>query len=193
MNSDAMYKPLLTLFLLLYLVSFKALGQENDFRQSNISLGWGSAMLSNGDTKAITMESEFSLAWHKIYSNSLVLNYGYSNVGIYEETHFVHLDLNFFVSPFGNEKKNIFKSGIGISFLHQNSYYQNSYEYQGNDSDLVKPIYDNNHFNSLGLVMLLEDDYNISKRVIVGAKVSLYQFMRGNNIASAVVKVGLNL
>lgn len=165
-----MKKHLLTI--LLQLCFFAATAQVIDDAKVGIGL-----TLINTEYLVPTFEGELTKKWHRILSNSVALGIGYFNKDRFKNSS-VHrisstqLDLNIFLSPFGNEGTYNLKLGSGLSLMYVHDY--------GFFSGNVKRLL-------LGHNIILENEFTIRKKYLAGLKLMIQPYYSLYDINSSLI------
>lgn len=159
--------------MLFFLLGVKAQSGDRDF---DVRFGLG---LSNMKTdNAFILMSEYELNFkftdYVIFGPSVVLGY-HSKKSHADLPNFYQLNLNAFVSPFRNNRKNEFRIGTGLNGYMIDEW--SNYETR----------------RAIGFNLILEDRYMINERLFVGAKLFAQPYLNGNWNSGVVLKFGVNL
>lgn len=188
---------LLILVSAICLASLPALAQQKANSNSNahstvdLKFGLGYALAGTGDMRVVMFENELTKKWHRLFSNSLALNFGYSNNGVNENTTVVQANLNLFLSPFGNDKRNNFKIGGGLSYAFTNDVRIIAERFENGVSvDRDTQI---DERRALGANAILENETMVGKRYLIGLKAIVQPYFNGDITSGFFVKFGLKL
>jgi len=177
------------IFILSALLSLSLFSQEK-LSKFDIRIGTGSSFGGSGDFIFKTFENELNYRINNYFTMSPSFGFAKSDYGVYNLGSYLHGDMNFFVSPFKNNKFNDFRIGLGASFLE----YSYSYEYSrttlSNGEEYSRYWFVTE--KDFGLNLIFENTVRITPRLLVGLKAFTQMYM--NNINSGVlVKVGYTL
>lgn len=161
--------------------------------QGDIKLGIGASFLGTGDMLIGKLEGEVTRKWNRIISNSVALGIGYGDQKFYynptynyknlhQQTFTTHLDGNVFVSPFGNDRLYNLKLGTGLSlmFVSDNPWRENDPSWQ---EERI----------SLGLNMIMEHEFMLSKKSLIGLKMMIQPYLNGDISSTLLLKLGKKL
>jgi hypothetical protein len=182
------------LFMTVVSINVKAQVQSTlDFK-----LGVGRAVLGTGDFGLYRFESELTKKWNKYVSSSLAINvgFGYSNSVGLRQANSLHADLNVFVSPFGNQRRNNFKIGTGITGI-----YANVTASQGKRMvyDEISKMYVQQEViltetrRASGFSMIIEDEISVGTRYLLGIKIIVQPYSNADILSGANLKLGIKL
>lgn len=160
------------LFLLVVLFStlgIKAQSGDRDF-DSRFGLGLFNMKTDNAFILMSEYELNFKFTDYLAFGPSAVLGY-HNKTSHVDLPNFYQLNLNAFVSPFGNNSKNEFRIGAGVNGYMIDEW--SNYETR----------------RAIGLNFILEDRYMIKERFFVGIK----PYFNGNLNSGVVLKFGINL
>jgi hypothetical protein len=178
---------ILSVLLLLTLQLRAQVKQEKyDFR-----MGTGVSILGTGDMITLNVENEFNFKISPNFSNSVSLNYGKSNLGIRKSASFIQGNINIFVSPFGNKKKNDFRIGLGLSYYDISDAYIESSRTHNGQPDVV--IYKLDKRNALGFNIIIEQTYSISNSFLMGFKLFTQSYFNEDINTGAILKFGFKI
>ena len=177
------------IFILSVTISLTLFSQETASK-FDIRMGTGTSFGGSGDMLFKTFENEINYRINNYFAMSPSFGFAKSDYGVYQAASYLHGDMNFFISPFKNNKFNDFRIGLGASFLE----YSYSYEYSrmtlSNGYD-----YSQYHFiteKDFGLNLILENSVRITPRLIVGLKAFTQVYLMNIN-SGLMVKVGYTL
>lgn len=157
-----------------------------DFR-----FGVGTSLLGTGDMRTTMLESEFNYFMNTLFSSSISLGYGRSNDGVFETASFFQGNLNVYVSPFRNHKRNDFRIGTGVSYMNISDVYLESAEYA--NGVVVDEDYEFETRNTVGFNILLENTYSITEKFMIGLKLFTQPYENGDINTGAILKVGIKI
>src|ERR1035437_8874666 len=120
-------KALILAILLNLTLQLKAQEEQEKF---DFRIGSGVSLLGSGDMITLNVENEFNFKFSQYFSNSISVNYGRSNSGAYETASFIQGNINLYISPFRNNKRNDFRIGSGLSYYNVSDSYRQSSWYQ---------------------------------------------------------------
>lgn len=156
-----------------------------DFR-----FGVGTSLLGSGDMRTVMFENEANCFINRFLATGISAGYGRSNQGVYESSSFIQGNANIFFSPFGNNKKNDFRIGTGLSFMNISDVYMESSEYLNGSTLYMVYKFDNK--NPFGVNIILEDTYSITEKLILGVKVFTQPYT-GNINSGILLKIGVKI
>lgn len=182
-----MTKKILTLLTLLILVSHLK-GQERQDK-IDIRIGSGISLLGTGDMTTLNIENEVNYKYNRLLSNSVSLQYGRSNSGVWKTASFIQGNLNIFISPFKNDRKNDFRIGTGLGYYMISDAYLESAEYS--NGQLVDEDYKFEIRNSFGINFILENTYSITDRFLIGLKLFTQPYFNGDINTGGLLKLGV--
>ncbi|WP_017733506.1 hypothetical protein [Nafulsella turpanensis] len=178
-------------FLLFFLLSVQLFAQEVD-KPFDLRFGLGTSLLGSGDILTITLENELNYKLTKYFTTGLSLNYGRSNNGVYGTTSYIQGNLNVFISPFKNTRKNDFRIGTGVS-LYNVSDTHLLYRWFDSSGELVEINYDVDVRKSYGYNIILEDTYSINSKLLLGLRLFTQPYLNGDINSGVLLKFGVKL
>ena len=166
--------------------------QKKDYSNKfDLKVGSGFGFMGWGDLIVVCFENEFNYKIYKYFTFSAGFGIGRSiggndrrSVDYRRERHNDYLSgsINAFVSPFRNNRRNNFRIGGGYTYINETSastyYHLNDTEY---DIEYTNAQMSSHCFN-----VIIEDEFKITTRLMIGAKFSLI-----GNIDSAIMWNGL--
>lgn len=164
---------------------------QNAGPKFDIRFGFGTSFLGTGDMRAVTIENELNYAFSRYFTSSFGLSFGKSIYGVYESASFIQGNLNIYISPLKNNRRNDFRIGTGLSYNLVSNYYKESERYE--NGVLVYESYKVENTNAIGLNLILEDTFSITDKFFVGAKVFLQPYRNGDINRGILMKTGLRL
>jgi hypothetical protein len=167
------------------------LNAQDKPKKFDIRFGIGISLLGTGDMTTINFENEINYKFSQYFSTSFSLNFGRSNSGVFETSSYIQGNLNIFVSPFRNNKKNDFRVGSGFSIMNiSDSYY---FEPDCNVGTEQLSPYHFNRRNSYGFNIIIEDTYSINDRFLIGLKLFTQPYTNGDINSGILLKLGLKI
>jgi len=100
--------------LILFIASIEGFSQVK-LEKLDVRFGAGTSLLGSGDFLTAMFENEVNYKLNYLFTISPNISYGKSDFGVALSASFIQFNLNFFISPFKNNKKNDFRVGGGIS------------------------------------------------------------------------------
>ena len=183
-----MKKTLLILILTTVILNVTAQEQTHKF---DFKIGSGLGFMGSGDLTALCFENELNYKLNNYFSTSIGLGIGRSVE--FKENHNDYLQgsLNFFISPFRNDKRNNFKLGLGYTRINETvTYLSSSYYYP--DTYINKFEYSGISIN--GFNMIIEDEYKITSRFLIGCKLFMTGGIEeGGIVSGGMIKLGIVL
>jgi len=177
------------LLFVVLLVSTLQLYSQEETGKFDFRFGIGVAFLGPVDMKTVTFENELNYKLSNYFAASLSVDYGKSFSGIYESASYLQGNLNLFISPFRNNRKNDFRVGAGFSLMNvSETYGQAEYCGVGLPPNYTEPLFDNR--DSFGYNIIIEDVYNISKKFLVGLKLFTQPYTNEDINSGVLVKAG---
>ena len=207
----------LSLFVLLTVIVNTYAQEEPEIKKFDIRFGAGWSLLGTGDIGAVNFENEFNFKFSRYFTTSASLNYGrvadnnystatsYITVGgkVYSSTtvipwshnaSFLQGNVNIFISPFRNNRKNDFRVGGGISVYNIAEAYVQGYQ---SVPEELKPIYGESFVTwvydkrtSFGWNIIIEDTYTIKEKFLIGVKAFTQPYTNGDINSGFMGKVG---
>lgn len=157
-------KPSLTILFLFALLS--SIYNQNTQTRADVRMGIGISYHGIFNLNPmILFENELNYFLNNKFSSSVNLNFAKGGNNSGEAASFIQGNMNVFLSPFRNSRRNDFRIGIGLS------YYSLSYSLfsdAGNSYD--QRDYENWNEKSIGLNVIMENTYSISSKSLIGIK-----------------------
>lgn len=164
---------------------------QNSTSKFDIRLGSGISFLSSGDMTTSIYENELNYKLNPYLSNSLAIDFGRSNRGVYENVSLFQANFNGFISPFKNNLRNDFRIGVGLSFIDISKVYLQSTEFV--NDQLVRQVFLIDMKNGLGVNLILENTFMINKRFFVGIKLFSQHYFKINTNSGVMLKCGMKI
>lgn len=180
----------LFIFVLL-LSSLNAFAQSDGVQKFDFRLGVGTSLLGSGDMVTVMFENQLNYKVSRYFATSASAVYGKSDNGVFETASFVQGNVNVYVSPLRNNRKNDFRVGTGLSYYTISDAYLESAEYTA--GKLVDADYSFDKRSSFGVNVVLENTYSISKKFLVGLKLFNQQYKNGDINSGGLIKAGVKL
>ncbi len=156
----------------------------------DIRMGLGSSLVGSGDMITTAFENELNYRINSHFAISPSIGFAKSNYGVNEIANYLQGNLNFFYSPFRNNKSMDFRMGLGASFID----YNRSFEYEritlNNGKEYSR--YDFSPEKDFGVNLILENTVKLSPRFSLGLK-AFTQFYISNINSGLMVKLGYTL
>jgi len=178
------------IIIILFVIATQLNAQDNQ-KKFDIKFGVGISLLGTGDMTTINFENELNYKISQYFSTSFTLNYGRSNSGVYETSSYFQGNLNIFISPFKNSRKNDFRIGTGFSIMNISDSYYFSQD-SGAGTGQTSP-YNFDKRNSYGFNIIIEDTYSIKDRYLIGLKLFTQPYTNGDINSGILLKCGLKL
>lgn len=177
--------------LIILLISSVQLFSQEITKKFDLRLGAGLSLLGSGDMSTITFENELNYKINSYFSSSLSLNFGKSYRGIYENTSYLQSNLNIFLSPFKNIRKNNFRIGGGLSLMNVTNSAEPWVDCGVGSPAEVQTLTHTN--NSFGFNIILENTYTIANKYLIGLKLFTQPYTNGDINTGILVKFGVVL
>ena len=176
------------LFLVVLLfVSIQLFSQEKPSR-FDLRIGSGVSFMGSGDVYSVGFENEFNYKLNDYFTSSASIGYTLGILKYVSTRHSISGNLNMFLSPFKNVKKNDFRIGLGLSYMSQTDGETIVHWYEGTPYT----YYEIERFmtKGFGMNIILENTYAIKDKYLVGFKLftQLYEFQ---NHSGAYLKFGI--
>ncbi len=199
-------------------VFINTLAQEEPPRKKfDIRFGAGWSLLGTGDLGAVNFENEFNFKFSRYFTASASFNYGrvsndrqsiatsyiivggkvYSSTTVnhwYHNASFLQGNINLFISPFRNNRKNDLRIGAGISLYNIAEAYVQGYRSVHEEwqpvygEELATWEYDKR--TSFGWNIIVEDTYTIKEKFLIGIKAFTQPYLNGDINSGFMGKVG---
>jgi len=176
------------------MASLPLLAQKNTAsRRFDLRLGFGITTLGSGDYLTCNFENELNYKISRYFSASASFNIGRSTTGAENNAgaSFVQGNLNIYISPFKNDKRNDFRIGGGISVYNISDYFTSPYLDVTTGRELT--LYDGSKRTAFGFNAVAEYTYLISKRFLFGVLLFSQPYLNGDINSGVMVKFGFVL
>ena len=127
----------------------------------------------------------------QIFTGAATLNYGHSNFGVYKSASFLQGNLNFFLAPFGNTSRNVFRVGTGLSYYRVTDVRKNTLVCGVGQTAEEVISYETR--DALGYNVIIENTYAITDRFLIGLKLFSQPYLNGDINSGVLIKGGLKL
>ncbi len=181
-------------FLLFVLATLPLLAQNrSETHRFDLRLGFGVTILGTGDFIACNFQNELNYRISPYFSSSVSLNIGRSNVSAANQSgaSFVQGNLNIYVSPFKNNRRNDFRLGGGISVYNISDYTTSPYLDTATGHEYR--VFDGSRRTAFGFNMVVEYTHRISKKFLIGALLFSQPYLNGDINSGGMVKFGMVL
>lgn len=179
---------LIFMFLCLMIVSVSSQNYNKNF---TYKLNSGCGFLGDGDLPTLSLENEFAYNINHYFSTSLIFGIGRNLETLHAHSDYLLGSLDAFISPFKNNKRNNFRIGGGYSFISiSNTYVIVRY----NDSGVKYNFYDYYANKQHAFNIIIEDEFKINSRFMVGLKAyTIGNMDQGGILSGLSVKFGITL
>jgi hypothetical protein len=177
--------------ILLLLINTKLFAQEAQSKFS-IRFGVGKSLLGSGDILTTTFENELNYNLNEYFTTALSLNYGRSSSDEYDIAVFTQGNLNIYLSPFRNTRRNDFRIGAGLTYykIRDGVIMRTMTDRWGN---VLWSDYRVETRRSFGYNIILENTYAIRPRFLLGLKLFTQPYDNGDINTGILLKVGYKL
>jgi hypothetical protein len=173
-----MKKAFIIIFITLLPASWLLAQQEQPKQQDysnklDLKVGIGPGFITWGDLLGICFETELNYKINKYFTAAASFGIGRADRHNEFDEHNDYLQgsVNVFLSPFGNNRRNNFRIGTGYTFINQTT----AYVWNINRIDNYK-LYIQDRRSEHCFNMIIEDEFKITPRLMIGAKL----FLTGN-------------
>ncbi len=180
-----------TTFIIIAFIASICLSAHSQTHKLDFKIGSGLGFMGSGDLTALCFENELNYKLNNYFSTSVSLGLGRSIEYKTDHNDYLQGSLNLFISPFRNDMRNNFKIGLGYTLINESVTYLSSSYYSPNTytndfkyySDII------NGFN-----MIVENEYKITSRFLVGAKLFVTGGIdEGGIVSGGMIKLGIVL
>lgn len=181
-------KTILSLFLLVFCLN---IGAQNNPKRIDLRFGLGASLIGSGDLIAKMYEVELNRKFSSYFATGVSLAFGRNSSGEYNHASFEQSNLNFFISPFRNNRRNDFRIGAGLSYLDISDTFWTSMR---TDADgILEVTLETRKRNSFGFNVILENTYMVNERFFLGIKAFTQPYLNGDINSGILLKAGINL
>ena len=180
-----------TTLLLIATLSILTAQAQTAASRTDIRIGAGISMLGTGDMTAVVFENELNHRLNRHVSIGGGLGFGRSNKGVFTHASFSQLHSGIFISPFGNERKNDFRIGAGLTWYWVSDFYISTEVYTS--GQLVYREYTFDKRSSAGFSITLENTYALSDKYRIGVKLFTQPYFNGDINSGILVKLGARI
>ncbi len=181
-------KTLLSLLLILFCLGVYA--QPNP-KKIDLRFGIGASLLGSGDVTTGMYEVEVNRKFSSYFATGVSLAFGRGSEGKYNHASFEQSNLNFFISPFRNNRRNDFRIGAGLSYFDVSDTFLTSITHNTDNNPDVN--LETRKRKSFGCNLILENTYMINERVFLGIKAFTQPYFNGDINSGVLLKAGINL
>ena len=185
-------------FLLIALALGLSLTAQVNTHKLDFKTGTGFGFMGSGDLTALCFENELNYKLNSYFTTSVSVGIGRTVKDIYRHNDYFQGSLNLFISPFKNTRRNNFRIGGGYTLINETSLYNPSmYDHMINRT--FKEEKYNNGFDYMtrmvrGFSMILEDEYLINSKFLIGGKLFVTGGEReGGVVSGGMIKLGILL
>lgn len=180
-----------SLFLMFLLFSIPLFAQD-ETKNFDVRFGVGPTILGTGDMRTITLENELNFSINPYFTTALSANFGRSNRGVYGTASYIQGNLNIFLSPFKNTRRNDFRVGTGVSFNNVSDVRVLSSR-SNSQGEVTEIEYGFDERSSYGYNIILEDTYTVKSKYLLGFKVFTQSFFSGDINSGVLLKIGVKI
>ncbi|WP_224997608.1 outer membrane beta-barrel protein [Cesiribacter sp. SM1] len=175
----------------LLLFSTQVLAQQ-DQHKFDIRFGVGKSLLGSGDIITTTFENELNYRLNPYFATAFSLNYGKSSREEFDLAVFTQGNLNLYLSPFRNTRRNDFRIGAGFTYYKITDGI-NQGIYRDNRGNVVLQDFLVETRTSFGYNIILENTYTIKNRFLLGLKLFTQPYSNGDINSGLMLKIGYKL
>ena len=178
--------------LFLFLLFSIPLYAQEERSKFDLRFGIGNSLLGSGDIITTTLENEVNYKLNRYFTTAFSLNFGRSSYDALNTASYTQGNLNIYLSPFKNSRRNDFRIGAGLSYYKVSDALIQlaNYDRQGN---LVQANYLLEVRDSFGGNIILEDTHTIKERFLVGLKLFIQPYLNGDINSGVLLKIGVKL
>lgn len=182
-------RKIITIGLLICLATY--LSAQVNTKKVDLKFGIGTSLQGSGDMTTLSFENELNYKINKYFSISFAIDYGKSDRGVNASTSLVQGNLNIYFSPFKNSGKNNFKIGTGLSAMKVSDFYALSITQENYGVTTGDFVFEKR--NSLGFNIIIENEYILSKKYLIGLKLFTQPYFNGDISTGGFLKFGVIL
>ncbi|MBN1650752.1 MAG: hypothetical protein JW857_05460 [Bacteroidales bacterium] len=174
-------------FIIIAIILTVNLSAQEKPRKFDFKIGSGIGFMGSGDAMTLCLENELDYKLSNYFSTSIGIGIGRTSVSETRHNDYLQGSLNVFISPFRNDKRNNFRVGVGYTRINESITYLT---YREQTTNIYHYFY--NTINGFNLI--LENDYQITSRFLLGGKLfvtgGIYE---GGVVSGAMIKFGIVL
>jgi len=176
-----------TIFIIIAVAIMSSTIAQEKTSKLDFKIGSGLGFMGSGDLTALCFENELNYKLNNYLSTSISLGLGRSLEFVERQNDYMQGSLNFFVSPFRNDKRNNFKIGLGYTRINEAVTYASSAYSTSSQSNYTINQYQYSGILINGFNMIIENEYKITSRFLVGGKL----FMTGSIDTGGIISGGM--
>ncbi|WP_304236457.1 hypothetical protein [Jiulongibacter sediminis] len=177
----------MTIFLFLGINSFAQKSQK-----LTLSLGAGSSLMGTGDFRHRSLENELTYELNRYLTIRFSTLYGNSKHGVGAYQSYFQGNINAFVSPFKNNRRNDFRLGTGVSRMSVTQFTE-YYDIPFNPNQPIDRYSIGEHRSGgTSINLIIEDKFEIFQRLSLGLKAFTQPFSRGDINTGILLKMGVS-
>ena len=177
--------------------------QKDYSNKFDLKVGSGFGFMGWGDVIVVCFENEFNYKINKYFTFSAGFGIGRSirwsswdgSEDWKHHNDYLKGDVNAFISPFRNNRRNNFRIGIGYSYISETIAYTSGVSYTGQPEHPnydVRYTMDKNSSHCFNVIF--EDEFKITTRLMIGAKLFFTgNFGNGGELWGGLIKFGVVL
>ncbi|KXK36393.1 MAG: hypothetical protein J5I52_03650 [Saprospiraceae bacterium] len=181
-------------YLLIFIMPLCTIHAQENLSKVDYKLGIGGGLMGLGDGLVMSIENEVSYKFTPYISASCFVNLGQGGyidnakpLPNQSQGNYFLGGVNLLFSPFKNNKINNFKIGGGAGYYHGSNTYISQWDSKGNY--VIDVVNDRN----IGFNIVIENDYAINEKFLIGAKLYTNGVRSGANITGALIRLGIML
>lgn len=181
-------KTLLIFFVLLSTLSVKA---QIEGKRIDIRFGLGASIFGTGNVIVDMYEAELNRKFSNYFTLAVTGAFGKVGEGEFNTSAFTQSNVNAFISPFRNNRRNDFRIGIGFSSLDISSTHL---EWASYENGILKDYKTTtSKCYTFGGNIILENTYSVTERFMLGIKVFTQPYLNGDINTGIILKAGVTL
>lgn len=181
-------KILLIFFVLSAAISTNA---QIEGKRIDIRFGLGASLLGTGDVVVDMYEAELNRKFSRYFTFAVTSAFGKGGEGEFNTSAFVQSNVNAFISPFRNNRRNDFSIGVGLSFFDVSGTYLQWASYENGilkDYEIAT-----SKRQTFGGNLIIENTYSVTERFLLGIKVFTQPYINGDINSGILLKFGVTL
>ena len=179
------------LFICLLATSNVGLLAQDTNPRTDLRIGTGLSLLGSGDMWAHLLDVELNQAFSSKFAYGLGLASGRSNNEVFETASFCQINANAYLSPFGNDRQNDFRIGLGLTYYWVSDAFVQSRFFEQGVVVSENVIFDQR--SSLGANIIIENTFNLSESLLLGLKLFSQPYSNGDINSGVLLKFGVRL